>query len=329
MARLSAISIQAARARCQGVLSFILSLVLIRNQETGLSLHSAPEFGPDGAWPPLVTDWVPVRYELFDASQHDFGAMVAYRAIQQAHFDSYLSSFEPAHPLFAEDGLREGFLSRSVFGEYPEDTRLSVSLSRKHGKIDYIRIDFPVDETKWSGKSQFLQCVFESELRRVVHSVRWRRTNPVTQLPPGASNVTTNSVTTGLSIEYSQTLASSLGISIGSGLHGVAQANLSSQLQQQFGITLQITSQEQTTDQLTVPNPSVERSRLFAFWHVDNRIDVDFLTIGPQVGTGPAPDSPAVAHFALRPTWTPLSSVEFATKSAPHVTFTEVHPADS
>jgi hypothetical protein len=270
-----------------------------------------------------------VRYELFDASQHDLGAMVAYRAIQQAHFDPHLSLFEPAHPLFVENGLREGFLSGAVFGEYPEGTRLSVSLSRKKGKIDYIRIDLPGDGTEWSDESQFLRLVFESELRRVVHSVRWRRTNPVTQLPPGASHVTTDSITTGLSIEYSQTLASSLGISIGPSLHGVAQANLSSQLQQQFGITLQITSQEQKSDELTVPNPSVDRSRLFAFWHVDNRIDVDFLTIGPQVGTGPAPDSPAIAHFALRPTWTPLSSVEFATKSAPHVTFTEVRPADS
>jgi hypothetical protein len=329
VARLNAISIQAARARCLGVLSFIVSLVLIRNQETGLSLRSAPNFGPGGAWPPLVTDWLPVRYELFDASQHDLGAMVAYRAIQQAFFDPYLSEFEPAHPLFKEDGLREDFLFGSLFGDYPEDARLSVSLSRKNGKIKHIRIDFPAKGTGSPSKSEFLQSVFESELRRVVHSVRWRRTNPVTQLPPGASNVMTDTITTGLSIEYSQTLASSLGISIGSGLHGVAQANLSSQLQQQFGITLQITSQEQTSGQLTVPNPSVDRSRLFAFWHVDNRIDVDFLTIGPQVGRGPAPDSPAVAHFALRPTWTPLSSVEFATKSAPHVTFTDVHPADS
>lgn len=310
-------------------MSLIVSLVLIRNQETGLSLRSAPEFGPGGSWPPLVTDWVRVRYELFDASQTDLGAMVAYRAIQQANFDPSLPLFDPAHPLFLEDGLRNDFLFGSVFGEYQEGTRLSVSLSRKKGKINFIRVDFPTDGTDFLGKSQFLQSVFESELRRVVHSVRWRRTDPVTQLPPGASNVTTDSITTGLSIEYSQTLASSLGISIGPGLSGVAQANLSSQLQQQFGITLQITSQEQTSDQLTVPNPSADRSRLFAFWHVDHRIDVDFLTIGPQVGTGPAPDSPGVAHFARRPTWTPLNSVEFATKSAPHVTFTEVQQPDS
>ena len=267
-----------------------------------------------------------MRYELFDASQHDLGAMVAYSAIQQAHFDPFLPLFEPTHPLFSEDGLRDDFLFGSVFGEHPKSTRLSVRLSRKHGKIDHIRIDFAADGTEWSGKSLFLQCVFERELRRVVHSVRWRRTDPVSQLPPGASDVMTDLVTTGLSTEYSQTLASSLGISIGSGLHGVAQANLSSQLQQQFGITLQITSQEQKSKELTVSNPSADRSRLFASWHVDNRIAVDFLTIGLQVFTGPSPDSQAVAHFTLRPNWTPLSNVEFTTKSAPHLTFTEVHP---
>jgi hypothetical protein len=308
-------------------MSSIVSFVLIRKKETGLSLHSAPGFGPAGEWPPLVTDWVPVRYDLFDASQHDLGAMVAYRAIQKAHFDPSLVLFEPAHPLFSEDGLGEGFLFGSVFEGYPEGTRLSVSLSRKNSKIKYIRVDFPGDGTKWDGKSEILYAVFESELRRVVHSVRWRRTDPVTQLPPGASITITDSVTTGLSTEYSQTLATSLGFSIGSGLHGAAQANLSSQLQQQFGITLQITSQEQASDQRTVSNPGTDRSRLFAFWHVDHRIDVDFLTIGPQVGAGPAPDSPGVAHFALRPEWTALSSVEFTAKSAPHITFTEVHPA--
>ena len=87
----------------------------------------------------------------------------------------------------------------------------------------------------------------------------------------------THSVTTGLSVEHSQKLADSLGLSLGGNLLGI-QATLSGQLQQEFGLKLDITSQEQHSTTLTLTNPSDTLCRVFALWHVDQRISVDVLT---------------------------------------------------
>lgn len=41
--------------------------MLIRSYDTGLALSPAPEFSSDGLWPPTETEWLPVRWELFEA----------------------------------------------------------------------------------------------------------------------------------------------------------------------------------------------------------------------------------------------------------------------
>lgn len=47
-----------------------------------------------------------------------------------------------------------------------------------------------------------------NELRRLVHAARWKRQDPVIQLPPASAHEMTYSVITGLSIEHTQTLES-------------------------------------------------------------------------------------------------------------------------
>ena len=122
----------------------------------------------------------------------------------------------------------------------------------------------------------------------------------------------THSVTTGLSVEHSQKLADSLGLSLGGNLPGI-QATLSKQLQQEFGLKLDITSQEQHSTTLTLTNPSDTLYRVFALWHVDQRISVDALT----VSTG--------RHRSEHmPAWEPRGSPEFVVDSDPHLTYTEI-----
>jgi hypothetical protein len=264
--------------------------MILRNQETGLGLPSAPEFGAEGAWPPFLTDWVPLRWELFevDPDGDDPGfAVAAYAALWRLSSDrspARIRPSDPHHPLQMGDGLREDFLLREV----QEDQTRSWSAERR---------------------------VETHALRRLVHLVRWRRKDPVIQLPPGSPYEMTHSITTGLSVEYSQTLAKSLGLSLGSNVSGV-QAKLSTELQQQFGLTLEVTAQEQRSTKLTLTNPSADQSRLFALWHVDHRVLVDVLTIEFTSSTSSG-----------QPVWKQRSSVEFATDSDPHITFATVHSA--
>jgi hypothetical protein len=158
-------------------------------------------------------------------------------------------------------------------------------------------------------------------LRRVVHYQRWKRKDPVTKLPPGASHELTLSVTTGLSVEYSQMLAASLGMSLGSatGLH----AQLSSQLQQQFGFKVDISAQKQTSTRLTLSNQSDHNYTLYSLWHVDNRITVNTLSLGVSPKTrGKSP-----AYLINKPiysSWLDEQSVEFVTEIDPHLTYAEV-----
>jgi hypothetical protein len=48
------------------------------------------------------------------------------------------------------------------------------------------------------------------------------------------------------------------------------QTRLSSQLQQQFALRVEISAEEKREVELTLANPSDDRYRLFAMWHVDH-----------------------------------------------------------
>ena|ERR1039457_238430 len=152
-----------------------------------------------------------------------------------------------------------------------------------------------------------------TELRRVVHAVRWQRQDPVIQLPPGSTLEVTHSVTTGLTVERSQMLAKSLGLSTGTNAAGV-QARLSSQLNREFRLQLDIRAQEEKTRKLTVTNESAAHYRRFALWHVSHRITVDALDV-------PIHEECSTPCFA---TWVRRGDVEFVLGAHPFLTYTEV-----
>ena len=268
-----------------------------------MSLQPAPEFGSGGAWPPVATDWVPLSWALFlaDPSDRDPDALAA-TALSELHSQDPESAED--NPLRTEDVLRDDFLYEAIFDQTGGRVPLGRSRSRVKvtiGLVSTIGISTKPDPLAARG-----------ELRRLVRSTRWRRNDPVTQLPPGATHEMTHSVTTGLSVEYSQKLADSLGLSLGGNVSGI-QARLSSQVQQEFGLSLDITSQEQHSTTLTLTNPSDTRYRVFALWHVDQRISVDALTVWTS-----RPRS------RLRPAWESRGSLEFVVGSDPYLTNTEI-----
>ena len=272
--------------------------MLIRSQETGLHLPPAPEFGPNGTWPPEVTEWVPLNWQLFEVKNTSLRAAATYTALR------LLWRRKLNNPLSSADALQEKFLSE-FFARFPREITASdpsragvVTVRQQLGA-------FPNSE----------KCGVNSpELRRLVHSVRWRRKNPITKLPPGATHEMTYSLTTGLSVERSMILANSLGVTLGSATAGM-QARLSSEMQQQFALKLNLTAEENKSETITVQNNSDNHYRLYASWHIENKISINALDAGPfdiiLSDEGPS------TYWRLR------GQVEFATESGPYITYAE------
>ena len=298
--------------------------MLIRNERTGLALLPAPEFGPDGTWPPVETEWLPLRWELFDTdvTDPDLGTVVA-RALSMK-FKDYVND-----PVQAEGALREDFLHEAIFAKIAHievfyhggqvGIVLYLSDSEKEDHI-FLRLsdDNTVRTELWAERK---------ELRRLVHAVRWRRKDPVTQLPPGVTNKVTHSITTGLSVEHSQRLANSLGLSLG-GKAGGVQARLSSQLQQEFGLKVGISAQEQTSTELTLGSQAGDRYRIYAMWHVDHRIAVDALIMpglrGERIRSKMRYEFSDLMWHQILPRWESRGSIEFVTESDPYITYAEI-----
>jgi len=281
--------------------------MLIRSQEVG-TIPSAPEFGDAGAWPPIATDWLPLRWELFSAETSEWAAFAAY-------FVLLVSAGRGNNALLEEDALRSDFLRESIFSRSPvtfEYTRrypFTRDNTRKYDNFN-LRIEppegAPLDPVTIPGG--------ENELRRLVYATRWKRKDPITQLPPGSVHEMTYSVTTGLSVEHSETLAKSLGISVGGKFTGL-ETRLNSHLNRELGIKLDVTSQIDRSTKLTLTNPSSDHYRLFALWHVDHQITVDALEL-PM-----SEDQDYTTE--LRPEWVSRGGIEFVTASDPFVTFTD------
>lgn len=288
---------------------------MFRDEETGLRLPPAPEFGPDGTWPPVETEWVPLRWQLFTTFTSrrfnaEAGHFDAEADIAQAIATRFGGDEEGGGPLYNENALSDDFLYRSVFANIDSvegivDRRGTLALF-KSAKIGDGQVD-----------------TVHQELRRMVHSVRWQRSNPVIKLPPSTEHETTHSITTGLSVEHSQTLARSFGLSLGGRAHSV-QSQLSSGLQEQFGLRLGITSQEQRSRTLRLSNPSSDRYRLFALWHVDHRITVAHLYVS-RYYTKDFEASGFGFFDVVRPAWGQLASVEYVADSDPHLTYVELN----
>jgi hypothetical protein len=278
--------------------------MLIRNQETGLSLGSAPEFGKNAEPPPVTSDWVPIRWELFDVPPTSIDCSIPYSILKV--YRKFAKDSNIADPLLTGDALNVSEFCEEVF-------------SHTSAQIESVdspdRVNFWINTgtTTLSGKARvgkfppwgFLVGVpdrTEGELRKLVHSIRWKRKDPVVQLAPGSTREEAHSITTGLSVEHSLMLAQSLGLNIGGESPGI-QTSLSSQLQQQYGLKIQITNQCERSTKSTLSNPEAGQYRLYALWHVEHRITVDSLCVPvsklSSSGIIPVWDSQTVAEFTV------------------------------
>jgi hypothetical protein len=253
-------------------LTSIMVVVLIRDQKSGLTLPSAPEFGPNGLWPPAETEWLPLRWELFERKMPQLEALAA-----MYYFMVYRSNISEMD--ISEDAWLKDFCSKPSF----PNSLIEVRFQKPHMML-LITCEkvLPEPRAAMSGigtarpplfgrtaelsdlRDVLLSATQANGLCQLMHSVRWRRKDPVTQLPPDATHEMTHTVTTGLSIEHSQTLAESLGLDLG-GKAGL-QTKLSYKLQEQFGLKLNITATEETSTKLTLSNQSKNSYRLFALW---------------------------------------------------------------
>lgn len=208
---------------------------------TGLTLPPPPEFNENGAWPPITTDWVVLEWELFESHECRPTTWIARELInaQQEFATNYPGVVPKSLP--TESPLGDDFLYRQVFSH----SSAAMTIARRSVLIEWeFRIKAENDEDfvqpgrhQRSGRRPALPE--GKELRRVVHAARWRRQDPVVQLPPGSTHEVTHSVFTGLTAERCQALAESLGLSIGGDAVGI-QARLSSELNQKFAFRLEI-----------------------------------------------------------------------------------------
>lgn len=307
--------------------------MLIRSQEVNV-LPPAPEFDRSGCWPPIATGWLPLRWELFDAEASNLRAYAAYEIASLPIGDDDVVRLVPDRGgyhrsmknvlLYKEDALSAHYPYKTAFSRIAH--RYSVARGRpgteyfisgaqtyNGSQIDeFMLFRIPADGTAKPPTGS-------RELRRLVHETRWRRENPVMQLPPSSTHEVTHSISTGFSVEQTQTLASSLGISNAGNVVSL-QTKISSRLNQEFGFKLDVSSQEQRTTRLALANPADNYYRLYALWHVDQRIrvearEVPLVTADRRHGLNFPEDQ--------LPIWMARGVVEFVTSSEPFITFKE------
>jgi hypothetical protein len=254
---------------------------------------------------------VPLRWELFSAETSDWAAFTAYEIV-------WLSAKRGNNAILEEDALHSDFLHESVFSRSPISFKYAKNVfalgNSTKGANFTLKID-PPERTPVDPFVDSLPVPWGNELRRLVYATRWKRKDPVTQLPPGSVHEMTYSVTTGLSIEHSETLAKSLGMSIGGSFTGL-ETRLNSHLNRELGIKVDVTSQVDRSTKLTLTNTSNDHYRLFALWHVVHKITVDALEL------------PLSEHqdytTELQPKWASRGVIEFVTTNEPFVTFAEI-----
>jgi hypothetical protein len=306
--------------------------VIIQNEETDLVLSSAPEFSADGTWPPVATDWTPLRWELFEAAMSGELGRFAYEMVKRDNENTKLKrKVGFSDTLIANISRQDGFIGGNAQGTL---SLMDLVYYNAPGIWPTPMTDLEVFSLKetWDDPSRRKVFPFDTtgheELRRVVHSARWRRQDPVIQLPPGATHEVTHSVTTGLTAERSQTLSRALGLNVGGGAAGI-QAQINSQLTQEFGLRLEITAQQEQVRKLTLSNQSANNSRRFALWHIDQQITITALEMPPTAFHWAAGQlSPRRGkdplNRGLRSRWAPRGEVEFVASDEPFITFIEI-----
>lgn len=269
--------------------------MIIRNEETGLALQDPPEFGRDGAWPPMTTAWTPLRWGLFKAESNKQLARFAYDVVNDPSKRAF------AHTLLTSIDSHEG-----SFAAY----EITATDTYEHSK-------------------RLIEPATRYELRRLVHAERWQRNDPVIQLSARASYEVTHSVTIGLTAERSRTLSKALGLNLGGNVPGI-QAEISSLLTQEFGLRLAITAQQEKTKALRLSGQETNPYTKYALWHIDHRITVSALELlipphlqGFQFVEVVKEGISAIVDLKeedIRARWVPRGEVEFVTSDDPVIT---------
>lgn len=132
--------------------------------------------------------------------------------------------------------------------------------------------------------------------RTVTHTQRWRRQDPVLELPPGAEWTRELSISTEITRTQTRELSRSLGLKAGFG-----GAALSGELTRKFGISVQLREQHRETETLRLPNPSESLYRLYAIWTVVNNISVRKISEDPILYDLEfvLPGAPVTRHYDL------------------------------
>jgi hypothetical protein len=346
---------------------------MIRIEKTGLAPKSAPEFSEDGGWPPVTTEWTPLRWGLFKSPDFKPTTFAAYGLVSLYDY-AFARRGKNEKLIATADFLRDDPLHDDLFSiswalidhQSRNDFRVAYGMEIEGvfaaHRRDHRTESFLIAHT-WSSNGG--RVPLPNELRRVVHSVRWQRKDPVIQLPPGATHEVTYSITSGLTVERSMQLARSLGINLSGKVVGM-QSQLGSQINKTFGLNLTTTAQCENTTTLTLVNQNESRYRRFALWHLDHQITVtaldlagyeylgDFTITIPLRGGGeqqsrfprakswalvpwvladkptyPVESSVRPGHPGLlRPAWAPRGEAMFATAGAAHVTYVDVDRSD-
>jgi hypothetical protein len=111
------------------------------------------------------------------------------------------------------------------------------------------------------------------EIRRIRHTEHWRRDDPITQLAPGVTRRIKSSITLGVSKSEAVELGASLGLDAGA----ANIISLNGQISRKLGETVTMTFQRQEEQELTLSNDQRGYYRLFAIWHLVERLEVDLL----------------------------------------------------
>ena len=157
----------------------------------------------------------------------------------------------------------------------------------------------------------------EPEVRMLIYSQLWQRDDPIVQLPPGAAQEKSYTVTTGIEQAHTRELARSLGLKT---CDAVA---LSASLATRFSTQVTLKAQESHTVTLRLQNDGAERYRLFARWSVIHRLEVVSVRRG-----GPPVAILRSSRERARGQRMVLASVEIPDSNSANLTAVDVDPTN-
>jgi len=142
------------------------------------------------------------------------------------------------------------------------------------------------------------------ELRRIKHSVLWQRVDAF-RIPPGVTRKWTKKVAFGISQSDAADLSASLGL--GGGVLSLGQ--LSMQVSKRLSQSVSLSTQRESTEELTLTNGSKAGYRVYAIWQQLPVIEVSYLHLTLE---------------GLAPAWGRVSRVSLRQQHTLEVTYTDL-----